>query len=192
MAGPLPLSCPAASPGGGRMRAITRSSSGASPGTGTGGPKRLSSSEPSSGESSEPSSGEPSGPSSGEPFGPSSAGASRASQDRSSASPAVYGCPVDRARSQPWTTSSLSATAPATSPGSSTPPARVRPVQASGERQAAATSSSRRGSTSRQSSSRTGRAASGETAVLAPRSLRAASRKAVASPVRWPSSSRTA
>ena len=64
-----------------------------------------------------------------------------------------------------------------------TPPARVMPVQAAGSRQASASSSSAFGSSSRQPGPMSGAAASGGVSVVAPRSLRAASRKATDRPM---------
>src|SRR5215472_10319874 len=55
----------------------------------------------------------------------------------------AYSCLVAAAMSQPCTTTSLIATCPATSPGRSTPPARVRPAQAVSSCQARARWASR-------------------------------------------------
>ncbi len=54
------------------------------------------------------------------------------------------------ARSQPCTTTSLTATVPATSPGMSSPPALVIPAQAASSCQAPASSASRSGMRVRQ------------------------------------------
>ncbi len=150
------------------MRPITRSSSGASSGTATAGPKSppLSCPEPAN-------------------------CATKVCTASSCGDSHVYACPVARATSQPWMTTSSKATRPATSPGRSTPPALVIPDHAAGSRHAAASAARSRGMRVRQSAPRRDASPDGPWAPASPIAFVAAAVNASARPPTWSTRSPT-